>query len=824
MACPWLPEYVAVDLETTGLAADRDALLEVAGVRFIGGSPSGSYTTTLRQEQSLGQRTALMTGLTDADLASGLPVAEALRALKEFAGDLPLVAHNVSLDRDFLARYSAGLQGIEFHTNPWWDSLELAALVFPEMESLALEHVASALGLPAGTRHRAESDAILAGQVFAALFAHIAEHWPPWLIAQLRTVELAGLPFGPLLERFALPAGHASLPPTELPDLVAPKARRPQSARPQRPLHLQRFDTLQAALDAARSDEVRLLYPPSPYPGGFHGPDKVLRAAAREAGLALDSGSACRVDRGHLELLLAGGLAFPGTLQPFEHALLKVWASQPGPLDSSRLSWWVLNNYPALAGLIPLLAASEEAAPATPGLVSWQTAHGAAVASSDGWGLLQPLYWPLHALRALQTLMPVSGLHQDWIWLGGLIRELEAPEWSAWWAGAQGPVTSALEVLEQVLVPQESEDEPRNSTVSRGEDQYWPAPPEPELQPLLQTWYAALESHLPAAHALLAEQGATLPAATARLLLLSLRRWELVRQQLAYMLADWEQTTVLVIRRGMGKSPAWWSLAFFPRLERRLSALLPGDGPIRLYTTVLDGTAWQRVTAAWQAQDPPATFTEHAAPIPRGNAIFLPLLPAGVSELPAKKVWQPWQWGLVKRVVQDGEGRWLIVARNIQDVATLQHRLREPLLRAGWQPLFQRHDGTKGFLMREYGGFEKVIMISTGEILQDLDRFPVPPETIVLLHLPTRPPNELACVALQEQLGLSPDEFREQVLVPLGFLDLHRALRHWQPFCEGRATVYQFDFRYLGHPALRAILNQSFTAEEVLDVQHVGRY
>ncbi|HYE78979.1 MAG TPA: 3'-5' exonuclease, partial [bacterium] len=207
MPLSWLPDFVAVDIETSGLAAQEDDLLEIAGVRFVAGEPVDRFTTTLQSTHALGQRTARMTGLTDLALAEGLPAMEAVRALDAFAASHPLVAHNVSLDREFLVRFSQNLDGVDFTDNPWWDSLELAALVFPELDSLALEHVATALGIQVNVTHRAEADAELAGRVFAGLFARIADHWPPHLIATVREQFLAGHPFGTILRGLVLPNG-----------------------------------------------------------------------------------------------------------------------------------------------------------------------------------------------------------------------------------------------------------------------------------------------------------------------------------------------------------------------------------------------------------------------------------------------------------------------------------------------------------------------------------------------------------------------------------------------------------------------------------------
>lgn len=43
-------EYVAIDLETTGLNADRDAIIELAAVRFSAAGVTGTFQSLLRPE------------------------------------------------------------------------------------------------------------------------------------------------------------------------------------------------------------------------------------------------------------------------------------------------------------------------------------------------------------------------------------------------------------------------------------------------------------------------------------------------------------------------------------------------------------------------------------------------------------------------------------------------------------------------------------------------------------------------------------------------------------------------------------------------------
>lgn len=848
MSLSWLPDFVAVDIETTGLAAQQDDLLEIAGVRFVAGEPVDRFVTTLHLDKTLAKRTARLTGLTDAALAAGLPVGEAMRGLDAFAGDLPLVAHNVSLDREFLTRFSLGLEGVDLTESVWWDSLELAALVFPELESLALEHVATALGIPVGTTHRAEADAILAGRIFAGLFAHIQQHWSPTLIDAVRNVDLATEPFGELLRRMPLPeyAPEAQSPlpvPTACPDFQPDQNQ--ANGDPARELILQRVDEITDSLSDASLAGHRSLYPPHLYPGQFHGPDKELRVYATELGISCESGQHCILDREKLELLLAGGVAIPGQLHPFERAFLRAWAAKSETGDFARLSWWALNNFPTLAATLMRISnehcerpASQEPESANTAMrlvpweaaltsrVPWSASESLAITDAQ-WAVLVPVYYPLHALRGAIRIWQVGALNSELTWFGALL-EIAGGPLAAWWTSAGATLLATITALEQALAAY-GHDVQHPASVSRGEEHYWPLNDsigdEAATQTVTDAIRAVAESlrtHLDGGRSALVD--AALPVATQRLIVIMLRRLESFRIAVQWMSSAASGAHLIVVKQQHGRDSVWWGLAAAPSLPRDIASLVPGSAPLPMISTFMDAQDWREVERLWKSPARAITFIDHASPTPKGNTVHLPLPPAGTAGTPAKKVWQNWQLSILKRLIQRESGRWLIVARNPQDVVTLHHRLRDPMLQADWQPLFQRHDGTKGFLMKEFGSFEKVAMVATGEILQELNRFPVAPDTIVVLHVPTRPPNELVCVALQQQLGMTAEQFREEVMVPLGIIDLKRAFNRWPVYREGNANLYVLDFRQLELPPLKALLRASFPNQELIDTRPAVQY
>jgi Rad3-related DNA helicase/DNA polymerase III epsilon subunit-like protein len=168
------PIYVALDLETTGLNADRDAIIEVAAVRFSGDRVLGTFETFVQSTVDLPLRVQQITGLAPEDLVGAPEIEGVLTQLVAFVGEDPLVGHSVSHDLRFLARHGATL------SQPALDTFELAAILVPEAARYGLGDLVDLLGLdvPEEGRHRALADAHAHRLLFRALWVR-AQALPP---------------------------------------------------------------------------------------------------------------------------------------------------------------------------------------------------------------------------------------------------------------------------------------------------------------------------------------------------------------------------------------------------------------------------------------------------------------------------------------------------------------------------------------------------------------------------------------------------------------------------------------------------------------------
>lgn len=173
MSGPGAVEFVAVDLETTGLDPGVDRIIEIGAVRFDAtGAERGRYERLVRPDRAISPGAARVHGLAEADLADEEPAGVVLPEFLAWLGDpsgVVLLAHHARFDAGFLgrelARLGLGRPGYEVA-----DTLSLARHRLPTAPNHKLETLAELLGLPgAGPSHRALADSLRVMGVWLAL-------------------------------------------------------------------------------------------------------------------------------------------------------------------------------------------------------------------------------------------------------------------------------------------------------------------------------------------------------------------------------------------------------------------------------------------------------------------------------------------------------------------------------------------------------------------------------------------------------------------------------------------------------------------------------
>lgn len=105
--------YIAVDLETTGLDAKRDRIIEIGAVRVENGQKTASFHTMINPRRALEERIVRLTGISDEMVENAPDIGDKIGEFLDFCGQLPLLGHHVIFDYSFLKRAAVN-QGLEF--------------------------------------------------------------------------------------------------------------------------------------------------------------------------------------------------------------------------------------------------------------------------------------------------------------------------------------------------------------------------------------------------------------------------------------------------------------------------------------------------------------------------------------------------------------------------------------------------------------------------------------------------------------------------------------------------------------------------------------
>lgn len=162
---------VVFDTETTGLAADRDDIIQLAALELVGGRPGRAFCRYLRTDRDL-SATEPIHHISRAFLdAHAVAPADALRDFLAFADGAPLAGHNVNFDHAFLASAldRHGLAPLPPDT-PFVDTLDAARRLHPDLKSRRLADLIAEFRLPGANTHNAVDDV----DATAHLLRHLA--------------------------------------------------------------------------------------------------------------------------------------------------------------------------------------------------------------------------------------------------------------------------------------------------------------------------------------------------------------------------------------------------------------------------------------------------------------------------------------------------------------------------------------------------------------------------------------------------------------------------------------------------------------------------
>lgn len=171
-----MKEYIVVDLETTGLAPKTDRILEVGAWKVENGGFVQKFHRMVDPGMKVPERITQLTGITDS-MVQGQPMIDTvIREFIEFAGELPLLGHNLMFDYAFL-KHAAVNQKITFE-RMGMDTLKISRKVLAELPSRKLGELCSYYHIPQQRAHRADEDAYVTAILYEKMKEQFKENEP----------------------------------------------------------------------------------------------------------------------------------------------------------------------------------------------------------------------------------------------------------------------------------------------------------------------------------------------------------------------------------------------------------------------------------------------------------------------------------------------------------------------------------------------------------------------------------------------------------------------------------------------------------------------
>ncbi len=152
--------YVVFDTETTGFYAGSDQMIEIGAVKIQNGKILDRFDELIDPHRPIPKKITELTFITDEMLHGKDNEENVTRRFLEWAGDLPMVAHNAKFDISFM-KAACNKYGFKEFDATVLDTMSLARMLHPDWPNHKLQTLTKRLDVPwdEEKHHRADYDA-----------------------------------------------------------------------------------------------------------------------------------------------------------------------------------------------------------------------------------------------------------------------------------------------------------------------------------------------------------------------------------------------------------------------------------------------------------------------------------------------------------------------------------------------------------------------------------------------------------------------------------------------------------------------------------------
>ena len=159
-----ISDYIAIDLETTGIRLSKDKIIEVGLLKVKDSQIIDTFSCVINPDMPVDDKILELTKISENELRNAKRIYEVINHIVDFCEDYVLLGHNTIFDYSFVKK-EANRVGLEFEKRGI-DTYKLCKKVLPENVRKNLTDACSYFGIERKNSHRAFSDAFYTHVLF----------------------------------------------------------------------------------------------------------------------------------------------------------------------------------------------------------------------------------------------------------------------------------------------------------------------------------------------------------------------------------------------------------------------------------------------------------------------------------------------------------------------------------------------------------------------------------------------------------------------------------------------------------------------------------
>ncbi len=757
----------------------------------------------------------------------------------EFIENLPIVAHNSDFDMGFLSEKLPRIN-MEVPTNSIWDNLKLGVLLYPEIQSFGLEALADAFNVPVVKSHRASEDCIVTGKLFAEFLRNAPFVFNRELLEKIAFEYLQGtdisMPLKHILEHPDFEK-YASVSNTKK---VTKSASAISNKKFKKIISASKEDLLlritpeedKSPHDIFRDQNLypekirhHFVFPATLFPGNYWGVDKKWNTVFDETdGIELYPGKNRLLCRRQMRIFVEESIHDRLALTGFEIAVLSSFASNSQVGNFSRLSWWIWNNLSNLASAIPYLNASnckQDDCPFTDNCFYLKALEKAKSANRLG--------FPFRVLKeekevpgdnesdmdADMTFMNPEGIFRDNLSAGilafGLNHNAVLMNKIIKFLPDEN-IAPSLKILERANETIEIINNLVGNIIQNAGSR--------RLQKGKRFFLFIDDSLIAESAGVIHELGnlisvardfiESLPDSASEPVVIISRMLEHFCSELGKAIESMSKDDMVLCFDKIDKAlPEACRFLFFPHIFHHEFLEIPDDVKRIFYLThhICDTEDWEKYIRLLGRDKHPVEFHDVSKRIPDGNRIFI-APPESIEVKPSKKKLLEIKGEVIAKILSRFPGRTIVIVRGSQELLNFKYRLSPKLKKAGFWPLFQKQDGPKGLLIKEFSKHDNVVFFGLTDLVSNIMQFANPPDNLIFESLHLTSMQDPIEVFIKHEIEDAGAEYFSEYLEPRIHFTLTRSLKRWQNYLEGKARMFILDEKLATSDSGLAFLGQ----------------